>query len=173
MKAQVKLRFNNTRREKMLVERRLQVTKKKTASGLSMKTLEGTISYADQENVDRKVRLASSFPYCSLLSSMEPFHRISRLRLSTHRTVIADVSALVSPLVSLRRNDKRFQRNVLLSTKKSLRNWESRKLSSRTSFSVIKKSQTGLCPNLLRSRRSLTTFSKRASEPKSSISLTV
>ncbi|GAA6018937.1 hypothetical protein JCM11491_005685 [Sporobolomyces phaffii] len=56
VKAQVKLRFNNTRREKMLVERRLQVTKKKTASGLSMKTLEGTISYADQENVDRKKR---------------------------------------------------------------------------------------------------------------------
>ncbi|GAA5829449.1 hypothetical protein JCM5353_001337 [Sporobolomyces roseus] len=56
VKAQVKLRFNNTRGEKMLVERRLQVTKKKTASGLSMKTLEGTISYADQENVDRKKR---------------------------------------------------------------------------------------------------------------------
>ncbi|GAA5930091.1 MRX complex DNA-binding subunit [Sporobolomyces koalae] len=56
VKAQVKLRFNNTSREKMLVERRLQVTKKKTASGLSMKTLEGTISYADKENVDRKKR---------------------------------------------------------------------------------------------------------------------
>ena len=44
----------------MLVERRLQVTKKKTASGLSMKTLEGTISYADQENVDRKVSVDPS-----------------------------------------------------------------------------------------------------------------
>ncbi|POY72024.1 DNA repair protein RAD50 [Rhodotorula taiwanensis] len=54
--AQVKLRFNNVRKEKMLVERRLQVTKKKTASGLSMKTLEGVISYADNEQVDKKKR---------------------------------------------------------------------------------------------------------------------
>lgn len=46
----IKLRFYNSRREKMLVERRLQVTKKKgTASGLTMKTLEGTISYADED----------------------------------------------------------------------------------------------------------------------------
>lgn len=43
----------------MLVERRLQVTKKKTASGLSMKTLEGVISYADADQVDKKVRTAS------------------------------------------------------------------------------------------------------------------
>ncbi|GEM11137.1 DNA repair protein rad50 [Rhodotorula toruloides] len=56
VKAQVKLRFNNLRKEKMLVERRLQVTKKKTASGLSMKTLEGVISYADADQVDRKKR---------------------------------------------------------------------------------------------------------------------
>jgi len=41
----------------MLVERRLQVTKKKnTATGLSMKTLEGTISFADPEGVDKRVR---------------------------------------------------------------------------------------------------------------------
>ncbi|KAK4330749.1 DNA repair protein RAD50 [Rhodotorula toruloides] len=56
VKAQVKLRFNNLRKEKMLVERRLQVTKKKTASGLSMKTLEGVISYADADQVDKKKR---------------------------------------------------------------------------------------------------------------------
>ncbi|BGP20318.1 hypothetical protein JCM10213_002053 [Rhodosporidiobolus nylandii] len=56
VKAQVKLRFNNSRREKMLVERRLQVTKKKTLSGLSMKTLEGVISYADAESTDKKKR---------------------------------------------------------------------------------------------------------------------
>lgn len=47
----------------MLVERRLQVTKKKTASGLSMKTLEGTISYADNENVDRKVSFSTPFSF--------------------------------------------------------------------------------------------------------------
>lgn len=56
MKAQVKLRFTNQRKEKMLVERRLQVTKKKTVSGLSMKTLEGVISYADQGEDGKKVR---------------------------------------------------------------------------------------------------------------------
>ncbi|GAA5908969.1 hypothetical protein JCM8208_007130 [Rhodotorula glutinis] len=57
VKAQVKLRFNNSRKEKMLVERRLQVTKKKgTATGLSMKTLEGTISFADPEGVDKRKR---------------------------------------------------------------------------------------------------------------------
>ncbi|GAA5989043.1 hypothetical protein JCM11641_002306 [Rhodosporidiobolus odoratus] len=56
VKAQVKLRFNNSRKEKMLVERRLQVQKKKTISGLSMKTLEGVISYADQEGTDKRKR---------------------------------------------------------------------------------------------------------------------
>ena len=38
-----------------MVERRLQVTKKKTGTGLTMKTLEGVISYADQD-VDASVR---------------------------------------------------------------------------------------------------------------------
>ncbi|TNY22035.1 AAA domain-containing protein [Rhodotorula diobovata] len=60
VKAQVKLRFNNSRKEKMLVERRLQVTKKKTVSGLSMKTLEGTISYADPDGVDKRKRQSLS-----------------------------------------------------------------------------------------------------------------
>ncbi|GAA6019292.1 hypothetical protein JCM8202_000967 [Rhodotorula sphaerocarpa] len=54
--AQVKLRFNNVRKERMLVERRLQVTKKKTVSGLSMKTLEGVISFVDADQVDKKKR---------------------------------------------------------------------------------------------------------------------
>ncbi|GJN94490.1 hypothetical protein Rhopal_007572-T1 [Rhodotorula paludigena] len=56
VKAQVKLRFNNSRKEKMLVERRLQVQKKKTISGLSMKTLEAVISYADPDQVDKRKR---------------------------------------------------------------------------------------------------------------------
>ncbi|GAA5863503.1 hypothetical protein JCM8547_007267 [Rhodosporidiobolus lusitaniae] len=56
VKAQVKLRFNNLRGEKMLVERRLQVQKKKTISGLSMKTLEGVISYADADAKDKRKR---------------------------------------------------------------------------------------------------------------------
>lgn len=57
--AQVKLRFNNVRKERMIVERRLQVTKKKTVSGLSMKTLEGVISYVDSDQVDKKVSTVS------------------------------------------------------------------------------------------------------------------
>lgn len=55
VKAQVKLRFFNSRNQKMLVERRLQVTKKKGGTGLTMKTLEGTISLVDDER-DKKVR---------------------------------------------------------------------------------------------------------------------
>ena len=57
--AQVKLRFNNVRKERMIVERRLQVTKEKTVSGLSMKTLEGVISYVDSDQVDKKVSKVS------------------------------------------------------------------------------------------------------------------
>ena len=60
--AQVKLRFNNVRKERMIVERRLQVTKKKTVSGLSMKTLEGVISYVDSDQVDKKVSTVSPPP---------------------------------------------------------------------------------------------------------------
>ncbi|KAH8924104.1 hypothetical protein BT69DRAFT_109908 [Atractiella rhizophila] len=45
IKAEVKLRFKNTNGERMIVDRRLQVTKKATT--YSMKTLEGTLSYAD------------------------------------------------------------------------------------------------------------------------------
>jgi hypothetical protein len=44
-------------RERMIVERRLQVTKKKTVSGLSMKTLEGVISYVDDGVRARDLRL--------------------------------------------------------------------------------------------------------------------
>lgn len=49
VKAQVKLRFNNIKNEKMLVERRLEVKKKKNVSGLAMKTLEATISKVDKD----------------------------------------------------------------------------------------------------------------------------
>lgn len=71
--AQVKLRFNNVRKERMLVERRLQVTKKKTVSGLSMKTLEGVISFVDADQVDKKVR-----PVTALTFSYSPFSDRSR-----------------------------------------------------------------------------------------------
>ena len=53
VKAEVKLRFINTNGDKMTANRRLQVTKKKTA--LSLKTLEGTISYTADEEDKTKV----------------------------------------------------------------------------------------------------------------------
>lgn len=43
VKAEVMLRFHNAGGERMVASRRLQVSKKKTA--LTMKTLEGTLSY--------------------------------------------------------------------------------------------------------------------------------
>lgn len=55
MKALVKLRFFNNRKERMLIERRLQVTRKKTGAGLTMKTLEGTISFVDSARKDKGV----------------------------------------------------------------------------------------------------------------------
>ena len=54
VKAEVKLRFINTNGDRMVANRRLQVTKKKTA--LSLKTLEGTISF-DNGADDTKVRI--------------------------------------------------------------------------------------------------------------------
>lgn len=54
MKAEVKLRFNNTNGDRMTASRRLQVTKKKT--NLSLKTLEGTIAYANEDEDNTKVR---------------------------------------------------------------------------------------------------------------------
>ena len=53
----------------MLVDRRLQVTKKKgTASGLTMKTLEGTLAYVDENGKEKKVRLLSPLRVASKLS---------------------------------------------------------------------------------------------------------
>lgn len=58
VKAEVKLRFINTNGDKMTANRRLQVTKKKTA--LSMKTLEGTIAYTNDEEDRTKRRTLST-----------------------------------------------------------------------------------------------------------------
>ena len=55
--AEVKLRFHNTNGERMVTSRRLQVEKKRTGA-LTMKTLEGTLSYADKDE-DGKVYLAA------------------------------------------------------------------------------------------------------------------
>ena len=55
MLAQVKLRFHNNRKEKMLVERRLKVTRKKTGGGLTMKTLEGNIAFVDSDRKNKGV----------------------------------------------------------------------------------------------------------------------
>ena len=56
VKAEVKLRFLNTNGDRMVANRRLQVTKKKTA--LTLKTLEGTISFDDGAD-DTKVSTGS------------------------------------------------------------------------------------------------------------------
>lgn len=53
VKAEVRLRFVNTNGDRMTATRRLQVTKKKTA--LSMKTLEGVLSFTNEEETKTKV----------------------------------------------------------------------------------------------------------------------
>ena len=53
VKAQVKLRFQNSNSERMVVTRNLQVTAKKT--GLSMKTLEGILAKDENTESNRKV----------------------------------------------------------------------------------------------------------------------
>lgn len=53
------MRFYNIKNEKMLVERRLEVKKKKNVSGLAMKTLEATISKVDKDE-DTSVSVLSS-----------------------------------------------------------------------------------------------------------------
>ena len=62
VKAEVKLRFINTNGDRMTANRRLQVTKKKTA--LSLKTLEGTIAYTNEEEDRTKVT-------CSIVSCLD------------------------------------------------------------------------------------------------------
>ncbi|KAK4701138.1 DNA repair protein RAD50, partial [Phenoliferia sp. Uapishka_3] len=74
VKASVKLRFFNTSKDKMVVERRLQVTKKKgAASGLTMKTLEGTISLCDKdEDRGKKNKRTSLSTKCAALDEEVP-----------------------------------------------------------------------------------------------------
>lgn len=59
VRGHVKLRFQNQQKEKVIVERRLQVSKKKGgAPGLTMKTLEATMAWVDAKDKD-KVRSRS------------------------------------------------------------------------------------------------------------------
>lgn len=53
VKAEVRLRFINTNSDRMTATRRLMVTKKKTT--LSLKTLEGTLSFTNDEESKTKV----------------------------------------------------------------------------------------------------------------------
>lgn len=60
VKAQVRLRFWNVKRERMVVNRNLQVTVKKTG-GMTMKTLEGMLSKVDNVDAgDRVSRLCTN-----------------------------------------------------------------------------------------------------------------
>lgn len=54
VKAEVRLRFVNTNNDRMTATRRLMVTKKKAT--LSLKTLEGTLSFTNDEESKTKVR---------------------------------------------------------------------------------------------------------------------
>lgn len=60
VKAQVKLRFKNASRERMIVTRNVSVTVKKT--GLSMKTLEGILSKDEANEGNTKVGIVSGCP---------------------------------------------------------------------------------------------------------------
>lgn len=55
VRAQVKLRFQNTAHKRMVVTRNLAVSVKKT--GLSMKTLEGVLAMDEAGESNAKVRL--------------------------------------------------------------------------------------------------------------------
>lgn len=59
VKAEVRLRFRNAQKQKLVLTRKLQVTKKKTA-GLTMKTLEGTLTFAGDKDDDKSVGHPSS-----------------------------------------------------------------------------------------------------------------
>lgn len=61
VKAQVRLRFWNVKREKMVVNRNLQVTVKKTG-GMTMKTLEGMLSKVDTPDGDARVCQCLPYP---------------------------------------------------------------------------------------------------------------
>lgn len=58
VKAQVRLRFWNVKRERMVVNRNLQVTVKK-GGGMTMKTLEGMLSKCDAGDGGERVRLGA------------------------------------------------------------------------------------------------------------------
>lgn len=61
--AQVKLRFKNVNKDRMIVDRRLQVSVRKTGTaGLTMKTLEGTLSFEGEDANDKKVRVDACEP---------------------------------------------------------------------------------------------------------------
>jgi DNA repair protein RAD50 len=62
VKAQVRLRFWNVKRERMVVNRNLQVTVKKTG-GMTMKTLEGMLSKVDV--ADAGERVCDGWVFCS------------------------------------------------------------------------------------------------------------
>lgn len=67
VKAQVRLRFWNAKRERMTATRNLQVTTKKTGQ-LTMKTLEGILAKTDIGDASGKV--------CELQATMATIHQL-------------------------------------------------------------------------------------------------
>jgi hypothetical protein len=77
VRAQVKLRFHNTNRARMVVTRNLSVSVKKT--GLSMKTLEGVLATDEAGESNAKVR-ALRHGVCRVSPDAYPFSTCSATR---------------------------------------------------------------------------------------------
>jgi hypothetical protein len=133
VKAQVRLRFWNVKRERMVVNRNLQVTVKK-GGGMTMKTLEGMLSKCDAGDGGERVRLRA-FLLLTTGQLIKPFNSGMRSLLNAPRWM-----------------------------QRSLDLWAYRRLFSRMSSSVIRRSRIGPLPSLQRSKKSSTISSKRASE---------
>ncbi|MBW0467450.1 hypothetical protein O181_007165 [Austropuccinia psidii MF-1] len=71
--AEVLLRFKNAAGTKLIASRRLQVTKKKNA-GITMKTLEGTLSYHDDPSGGQSTKRKTISTKCAELDSEIPRH---------------------------------------------------------------------------------------------------
>lgn len=95
VKAQVKLRFKNASRERMIVTRNVSVTVKKT--GLSMKTLEGILSKDEANEGNTKVGIVSGCPPPRALLT----HPCGRLQRNTISTKCSEIDSEVPRLLGV------------------------------------------------------------------------
>ena len=83
VKAQVRLRFWNVKRERMVVNRNLQVTVKK-GGGITMKTLEGMLSKCDAGDGGERVR-SRALLLPTIVQLIKPFNSGMRSLLNAPR----------------------------------------------------------------------------------------